>query len=608
MDHSLAIVYALIVSPIRRFADLSAAALAKGDSPFRALCLGIALLAVTGHYSATAKEISVTATVDRNRVALGESLTYTLVVEGEGLGSLQPTLPALGDFEVYWGGQSQRMQIENTRVTRQIIFSYTMVPKKEGELTIGPAAVKAGGKSYKTQAIKIRVAKSAPPAGGGKAKPGAASAELFAQAEVSTRRAYVGQQVIYTVRLFHAADFWLGGASYNLPSLDGFVVEHLGPQNGREYNKVFNGRSYRVWELKMALVASSAGKLNIAPLVFQCKVRDPGRRDWFGRPGVTGRRVLAAAQELEVLNTPLQGRPQHYAGAVGQYRASAALDQEKGCVNQPLLLRTVISGRGYLAGVKPPQAKWPKSARVYEPKKEVRQRKDDRGFYGEVVFETVLVPKIEGKLTIPAQEFSYFDPDKGKYIKARTGPMVIEVAAAVRVVERGSFAKREVELLGGDIRFIKMTLGAYPAPALLGIQSLAVLSLPPLLYFVLFLLLRHWRRLRFDLAYSRRSRAFKRAHVSLMALGGSSAEEEASAVHGALAGYVADRLNLHRGLTSADVLRALRGKAVEGKLLSQAEELLIDCDSVRFSADKGKARELVARAGKLIEKMEKARL
>ncbi len=556
---------------------------------------------------ALAADATVTASVDRTNISIGESFTYTLTVKGEGLGSFSPQLPTLDGFEVHSRHQSQSTKIINGRVSRQLAFKYIMTPKKRGQLTIGSAVVKVSGQTYRTDPIKITVggAVTAPPAGG--RVPGEAQ-NLFAQAELSTKRAYVGQQVIYTVRLFRSAGFWLGGANYDPPAIDGVVVEHLGTRNGKEYRKSFNGQVYDIWELKLALIPGASGDLVISPVTFSCRVRDQNSRGWLGRSGVKLRRIVASGLELTVQNPPAAGRPRDYGGAVGQFRISASLDQQRGYVNQPLLLRAVISGRGYLAGLNAPTASWPVNLRVYEPKKEMKQLKGDQGLHGEVIYETVVVPKTEGELTIPPQRFSFFDPQKEKYVQAKTRPFLITVAAGEVAERSGIVAKRGIELLGSDIRFIKMAMGPGPAPAVVGGKTLISLMLPPFFYVILLYVLRHWRRLRFDRAYSRRSRAGKRARNCLQGLRDGSAEAAASAAHQAVVGYVADRLNLHRGLTSAEVIRSVQRRQVPEKLLMELKVLLADCDGLRFAARKVETGKLVSRVEALIAKFEKAKL
>jgi len=566
----------------------------------RVACLALLLVLVT--WPGPAAEVSFSATVNRERVSLGETFTYTLVVSGKDLGTFNPALPVLDGFDVYSSHQTQTRQWVNGQVTQRVSFNYTLTAKRLGALVIAPASVSVGGKTYRTEPIRILVV--APGSGG--ATKRTSGSDLFAQAELSTHRAYVGQQVIYTVRLFRDAGLWLGRANYELPSMVGFVIEHLGSSRGREYDKVYNGRSYRVWELKLALIPGSAGEMELQPVVFSCQVQDRSTRDFFGRFGTKIRGIAVDGQKLLVLELPSAKRPEGYGGAVGQFSISSSLDQTNGYVNQPLLLRTVISGRGYLSGLRAPTATWPQNLRIYEPKKEVDQRKGPSGLAGEVVFETVIVPKTEGRLTIPAQSFGFFDPERGTYVEAISKPIRIKVAPGESRQLAAGIAKRGVEILGGGIRFIKMTLGGSIAPAGLSATNLAAFSLPALAYLCLLYLLRHQRLLRHDRAYSRRSRAAKRARICLRRE--FPPEQAAVLAHAVVAGYVADRLDLHQGLTSSEVVRALRGKKLPANLVEELGQLLADCDGARFAAKRPELGQLANRSEMIIGKLEKAKL
>ena len=90
---------------------------------------------------------------------------------------------------------------------------------------------------------------------------------------------------------------------------------------------MIQGRLYEVQEIKSALFPTSAGTHVISPAYLDIEVRGSS---FFARP--QARRLATDPIEIEVLPLPIQGRPESFSGAVGQYTLSSTLD--KPSVNQ----------------------------------------------------------------------------------------------------------------------------------------------------------------------------------------------------------------------------------------------------------------------------------
>src|SRR5258706_366588 len=105
------------------------------------------------------QNISFTASVDNNRVALGEQFEITFSLGGTSAGSnFQP--PPFTDFLVVGGpNQSTSMQFINGSVSSSVSWSYVLQPKAEGKFAIGRATIDYGGKKLQTQPVGIEVAK-----------------------------------------------------------------------------------------------------------------------------------------------------------------------------------------------------------------------------------------------------------------------------------------------------------------------------------------------------------------------------------------------------------------------------------------------------------------
>jgi hypothetical protein len=67
--------------------------------------------------------------------------------------------------------------------------------------------------------------------------------------------------------------------------------------------------------------------------------------------------------------------------------------------------------------------------KTYEPVAKFTSA-DGTAYGGEKIFEQPIIAVTPGAQTLPALSFSYFDPQKRRYVVARTAPVSVEVAAA----------------------------------------------------------------------------------------------------------------------------------------------------------------------------------
>jgi len=111
--------------------------------------------------------ISVDATVDRNKLYPGDTFTYTVSVSvssNDSVAMSNPDLPEIiGKFDILktWASTESRTsfvngdyQIKNTKH-----FNFMFTPKKTGKIVLGTTKVNVDGKIYKTKAIVLDVAK-----------------------------------------------------------------------------------------------------------------------------------------------------------------------------------------------------------------------------------------------------------------------------------------------------------------------------------------------------------------------------------------------------------------------------------------------------------------
>lgn len=103
--------------------------------------------------------LTIKVTTDKNEVALDEYFNYKVIITSSvSLVNPKIKLPDLEkDFAVLSSSRSQNIAFSGATTRLQIVLNYFLKPKKEGEITLGPAEVSYRGKNYTSEALTIKV-------------------------------------------------------------------------------------------------------------------------------------------------------------------------------------------------------------------------------------------------------------------------------------------------------------------------------------------------------------------------------------------------------------------------------------------------------------------
>lgn len=233
----------------------------------------ITLLVLAALVASPAMANGLEVTPDRTRIYEGE--TVTLTVEGSmkieinldnlfDIGNANLPSPDIEklepDFEIV--GQNQRYSIRtvNNEMRGEITWTYQLLPRKTGTLTI-PALTFKGDQS---DPVTIEVVEGSP--------PGEQNSSRDAFIELSTDKdeLYVQEQLLFTVKLFFRGNLIRGDLS--TPEHPDALIEPLGKQ--REYTTSVGDKRYRVVERRYAIYPQSPGTLDLGAIHFEGQARD----------------------------------------------------------------------------------------------------------------------------------------------------------------------------------------------------------------------------------------------------------------------------------------------------------------------------------------------
>ena len=379
-----------------------------------ALCLFALLLAPL------ARAAQVSATLDRNTVQLGDTVTLNIRVEGANASTAMPDLHALQqDFSILGTSQNSSLSVDNGKASSSLTFGIALRPEHVGTLQI-PALEVAG---QRTAPLSLQVDAQAP------AASAAPNRDVFMEASVEPQRGYVGEQFSYVVKLFYAGN--LSGGSIDVPDVHGAILQPLGKDLG--YDTQRGGRVYHVVERRYALIPQQAGHLGISPASFQGSAIDPyDPNSFFGATD----NVSASAAPVAI---DVEAAPANWGNKA--WLPARALDltvdgwpdaQQPARVGQPFNLTMTLRATGLSDDALPTLSLPPlDGATVYPDKPVSRNHLGGQWTVGEREQSFAVVPERAGTLTIPATTVTWWNVLADRQEVAQIPARSIEVLPAV---------------------------------------------------------------------------------------------------------------------------------------------------------------------------------
>lgn len=414
-------------------------------------------------------QVQVNATVETDRVELGDTLAYTLQISVQGRTSPSDPKPgSTSGFSVVGAGSSpmqMRMNMNGTpSEMNSLTTTWTLRAEKVGTFTLGPASGSVAGTRYSARPQRVTVVPRGQ--GGGQRQRGGGrgnaitidpfggsfgslrgllgmddeppqetlrptgdpklaldaprGATAFLHATIDKTRAVVGEQVTLNVYLYLDPYSNPGRASdVHEANANDFVKRSLidDQANAPDVGTAVVGG--RVWSVKLirksALFPLRSGKLTIDPMSISFPQGGLGVRE-------------SEKLTVDVSDPPVAGRPPGYAlGDVGDFSMQATVTpraiEQGGAIGVSIELR----GTGNLPSQLPmpvvPGVEW------LEPttREKVGAVSNDR-FGGTRTFEYVVRLHNDGAIDLGEVRLPFYDADKRTYGVARASLGIVNVA------------------------------------------------------------------------------------------------------------------------------------------------------------------------------------
>jgi len=532
-------------------------------------------------------DVQVAADLSRDTIALGETVELTLVVTGTLRHVAEPQLPAIDGLDVVSRSSSQNVSFGTGGASATIQYVYGLRASRTGTFTIPPITLQAGGELLQTRPLTLTVTGSTqpPPTTPAPPQPGAtapgttalpeAGQEVFATTEVDNARPYVGQQTTLTFSFYHRVRL-AGPSTYDPPSTEGLVAEVL--PDVPEQTVLVREQAYILVQKRTALFAPAPGEYTIGPAEVKYSV------GFFSPEQV----IRTPPIKLHARPLPKQGKPQGFAGAVGQFKASLTTDKAEAKAGEALTARLTVEGTGNLRQLDAPKLSVAGACKWY-PSGEQRRiealaSEGGHRIGGTVTFEYLLIPRQEGTLRIQPVKLPYFDAQKRKYLTATTEPVEVKVL-------RGVVEESSGEQGPEDIRYIKKTGSLRARPPLTATSWFWLVQLLPLLALAVAVRQRAARsRLEADPKYRRFVQAATRAREGLREIGRRSLDARTvyERLDEVLTQFVADKLGVAASRLSPEAAElALADAGAPQELSEQVGQMMLRLREGRFAPPGG---------------------
>ena len=412
-------------------------------------CLAVALLLTWSGAGASpalaASNLSIEATLDRERLAVGEEAQVTVVATARGVALPEFAFPQVPGIRSLRIADSQNFSWVNGKLTRSSTSIFLVSAAAPGRYTIPPIRIVAGAARAATVPLILEVGgvgASSPgvpgpglPSPSGETPPSRvwgdeSLPELFVRFVVDRRRAYWNQQI--TARfLFYSRERLEEAPVWEIAEASGFWKESLGEM--RRGRVRVGKEDYVAYEQDVAYFPTRTGKLKLGPGRVEARVMRrmtaPDPWSFLGLPESRVETIPLQTESASIEVLPLPGAPpKGFRGAVGQLRMDVKVDRFTARPGEPVTVTTILKGQGNLNTAGDPEATASVPLRSFESPGAVTASASGLRIRGERRREKAFVPEVPGSFAIDPIRFTWFDPEEGRYRTQVSDSIRIRVA------------------------------------------------------------------------------------------------------------------------------------------------------------------------------------
>jgi len=542
------------------------------------------------------QEAELSVSVSKNKLGLNQRLRVEFSINKQGADNFTP--PKFSNFKVIQGpSQSVSQSWINGKVSFSQSYTYIIKPKRKGELIIEPASIDINGGTINSKMMKIIVLDPVEIPDNPNDPNYIAEQNIHLVAEISKSSPYVGEGIYVEYRLYVSENVSVYDTSVTeAPQYNGFWNQEIKIDGFPVKMGKYNGENYRYIVLQKALlIPTKSGRLAIDPMKMDIVIGVPtGRADFFGNVMTKNiKKEFSSAKKVIIpKDLPLEGKPEDFTGAVGNFDFEVTLSKDALKANESSQIKVAVSGKGNLKLFELPTVETPAELEKYQPERKENVKVATNGLSGSVTDTYTVVPQYKGKYKIPSVNFSFFDPNTKKYNTISTEDLYVNVLEGKEITtvdNKTDVEKRTVTLTGKNFRYIQTKTDFSTKETTDFFKSnlfYALLFLPLILIPIGIIIAKNNEKRNSDVIGRKQRRAEKLAKKYLSEAQKQLGKKEAfyEALERALHNYLKAKLNVETADISKDrITQLLNNRKVEESTINQFIDVLKASDFARYT-------------------------
>lgn len=388
-----------------------------------------------------------TASVSKNRVSLGESFQLNLSLKDVSAKGGPALAPLKDSFSIYSQQQSSNTVIINGKMSSGVTWQLTLLPLKEGELTIPPITIDTAEGALTSKAVTIHVVKGNE--GGGGASQGMG---LTLTANVSNAAPYKSEPFTYTVKLI--AKEPIAKVSMQKFSVDDAIVEQIGEPKSEE--KIVDGIKVAIVSFNYLITPLKPGSLKIPATIVQGGIASKKKsrlgsffdEDFDSFSMMRGFQILEpfalATDEIAVVVKPQVAGVTPWLPARGVVVEDSWDNTQTPQVGEPLTRTLKISAVGVSASQLPGFSEAQVAAstfKVYADNPQTKEEMKNGEITSERTEQYTLIPQKAGKVEVPEIKVAWWNVAKQKEEYTKVSAKTFDVKSASHEVKSEAFSE-----------------------------------------------------------------------------------------------------------------------------------------------------------------------
>ena len=382
--------------------------------------------------------LTLTATVDRPRLNVGEEVVLTIVAGGRTADAVLWDLPAFSGFALMSRSETSEVTlgVERARIST---LELRLRAVRAGSYAFGPIRVQQGTTQASIDGPDVEVTENA--AAGmvalnprvrdlvARAPPPKAGSGASVQVVLSRDTVMVGEQVDVLTAAWFSRE--LRGRLRRQPRFEPPVLNGVWafPQTalpGIAASKRVADRWYDLFVLHQVVFPLAPGEVTIPPVTLTYEI--PVAMQFFSQD--ERYTVSSPERTLTVLPLPTTGQPPGFAGATGvNLKLERSITPSAARANEAVNVEIAVRGEGNVALWPSPDITWPAGTRAYAEGTSEEMEPVAGRLAGVKRFKFVVVPTQAGVLSVPAVNYPYFDFGRRGYVVPTLPAIGVAVAA-----------------------------------------------------------------------------------------------------------------------------------------------------------------------------------